>query len=78
MNIDEFFKWFEEHCRTKRYGVSAQTVRMAADEKGIDLGFISFIGRKHLLPRGWTRHIAKSGNSFYLPPKKNGSEVNDK
>ena len=77
MTLDEFFKWFEEYCRHRHYGMSAQTVLMTADEKGIDLGHISYVGKKHLLPRGWTRHITKSGNSFYLPPEKKETEVNE-
>lgn len=70
MNIDVFFEWFEEYCRKRHYGVSPQTILQEADRRGLDLGHISQVGRKHLMPRGWTRPLTKSGKSLYLPPKR--------
>lgn len=69
MKVNEFFEWFEEYCRKKHYGVSPQTVLLEAYRRGVDLGHISRVGRKHLIPRGWTRNETTSGRSLYLPPK---------
>lgn len=69
MNIDEFFEWHEKYCREHHYGgMSAQSVCITADAKGVDLGSIIWVGRKHLIPRGWIRHITTRGSSIYLLP----------
>ena len=69
MTIDEFFVWLAEYCRPKSYHLSAAAVCAMADDKGIELGFITQVGRKHLLPRGWAKHRTTSGKSLYSPPE---------
>lgn len=69
MNIDEFFVWLAEYCRPKNYHLSAAAVCAMADNKGIELGRITQVGRKHLIPRGWTRHRTTVGGSLYSPPE---------
>lgn len=72
MDIDEYFEWLEEYCRNARYGMSAQTVCQLAHNRGVDVGHVLWVGRKHLIPRGWIAHITTRGSSTYLPPKRGG------
>ena len=72
MNEDEYFEWLEGYCRRNNYGVSAQTVCQMASEKGVDLGSVLWVGRKHLIPRGWIAHITTRSSSTYLPPERGG------
>jgi hypothetical protein len=70
MELDGYFRWLEKWCRENCYGPTASAVWYMAQEKGVDVGSHRWVGRKHLIPRGWTRHKEEDSwnSAIYLPP----------
>lgn len=68
IDVDDFFADLAKFARDNNYAISAGFIMTKASSLALDIGSITWLGRKHLIPRGWKRYETVRG-VIYLPPK---------